>query len=88
MEMCIDEVKEITKGKQPVTTQSQQILWYMRNRGMITSMDAIKEFGCTRLAARIADLRKEGYTIINTPITVVNRFGKKVQVAGYSLVEV
>ena len=87
-EICKDEVREITTGKQPVFTQAQQVLWYMKHRGMITSMDAIREFGCTRLAARIADLRKDGYAIIATPVTVVTANGRTTKVAGYSLVEV
>lgn len=86
-EICIDEVREITAGTQSIPTQNDQILWFMKHRGMITSMDAIREFGCTRLAARISDLRKDGYTIIKTSVTVVNRYGKTVKVAGYSLLE-
>ena len=45
-------------------TQKQKILEYMvRHKEGISSMDAIRMFGCTRLSARIADLKAEGYRI-------------------------
>jgi len=87
MEQRIDEVREITKGRQSNETQESQILYYMRHNGVITPLDALRLFGCMRLASRVADLRKKGYTIITTPITVQKANGKWTQVAGYSLVE-
>lgn len=44
-----------------------QILKFLRdtNNG-ITSWEAITQFGCTRLAARIADLKDEGFRIETT----------------------
>lgn len=37
-------------------SQAQQIYKYMKEVGGITSLEAIRELGCTRLAARISDL--------------------------------
>lgn len=39
------------------------ILLYLKEHGSITALDAIREFGCMRLAARISDLRERGYDI-------------------------
>ena len=47
-------------------TQKEQILTYLRtNKRGITQMEAIEFFGCTCLAARIADLRADGHRIIS-----------------------
>ena len=41
-------------------SQCEQILRYLEDVGSITPMEAIEQFGCLRLAARIADLKKLG----------------------------
>ena len=41
-----------------------KILEYMKEHGSITQQDAYLKLGCTRLAARIKDLRGEGYQIM------------------------
>lgn len=38
------------------------------NKEGITSMDAFR-LGCTRLAARISDLKKDGHRIVSIPVT-------------------
>ena len=38
------------------------VLSHLR-KGTITSMEAIRSYGITRLAARVADLRREGWKI-------------------------
>ena len=43
-------------------TQNQQVLEHLK-RDSLTSMGAIRLFGITRLAARISDLKEQGYTI-------------------------
>ncbi len=53
-------------------TQCQRILEYMKNNDGITSMDAYR-LGCTRLAARIADLKKDGHSIRSERVTVNNK---------------
>ena len=45
-------------------SQSQLILSYLQEGKSITPIDALNMFGCFRLSARIADLRKLGYKII------------------------
>lgn len=48
-------------------TQSARILRWLKTGRSITPMDALQRFGCFRLAARIYDLRKEGYQIVRKP---------------------
>lgn len=51
-------------GKTPtMTPQNADILEYMRAHGKITTIEAITKLGCTRLSARIWDLRHLGYQI-------------------------
>ena len=44
-------------------TQTQRILIYLKTGKSLTPLEALNKFGCLRLAARIADLRKDGHTI-------------------------
>lgn len=44
-------------------TQTETILAHLQAGGSITPIDALREFGCFRLAARIKDLRDEGYDV-------------------------
>ena len=69
-------------------TQNEKILRYLRThkRG-ITQMDALERFGCMRLASRISDLRKMGFTIKTENIAVRNREGDTCYVAKYTLME-
>jgi hypothetical protein len=43
-------------------SQNDKILAYIKRRGSITALDAVR-FGCLRLAARISDLRDMGIQI-------------------------
>lgn len=44
-------------------TQNDMIRAHLLSGKPITPIDALNEYGCFRLAARIADLRKEGLQI-------------------------
>ena len=68
-------------------SQNDKILSYLRTHDDITSLDAYREIGCTRLAARISDLKARGYRFNVTSKTVLNRDGEKVRVAAYGLEE-
>ena len=63
------------------TSQKAQILRHMEKRGPITALEALRLFGCFRLAARIADLKEDGHTIHTE--TVTDLTGKRY--ASYSL---
>lgn len=47
----------------PNPSQATQILRWLQAGKKLTPQDALREFGCFRLAARINDLRREGYNI-------------------------
>lgn len=66
-------------------TQTDRILHHMQEVGPITAAAAMQEYGCFRLAARIADLKKRGYPIHKEMVTAKNRFGESTSFAQYSL---
>lgn len=47
-----------------MTTQCEQILAYLRRGKTLTSIDALNEIGCFRLAARVKDLRDQGHDVV------------------------
>jgi len=72
---------KITSGE--VKSQSDAVLWHLKTYGSITSYEAIKEYGATRLSAIIFNHRKEGYDIDSMPLTKKTRFGRKTTIAKY-----
>lgn len=61
---------------------------YLKENGSITSWEAIKEFGATRLSAIIYVLRNEREMNIETIYeTSKNRYGDKITYAKYTLKE-
>lgn len=69
-------------------TQCEEILEYLRENGSITPLEAMQEFGCMRLAARISDLREQGVSIRRIMAKSKNRKGQPVAFAKYILEEV
>jgi hypothetical protein len=55
-------------------------------KGSLTSMEAFVEFGITRLAARINELRKAGHDIRTVSVNTINRLGGRCTYARYELV--
>lgn len=49
--------------KEKKNSQKHYILNHLRRFGFINPLIALREYGCLRLSARIADLREEGYDI-------------------------
>lgn len=62
-----------------------RILRHLREHGTITSWEAIKEYGCTRLSHYIYLLKKDGYQITVTDELFTNRYGEKSRFARYKL---
>jgi hypothetical protein len=60
------------------TTDSQNALikGWLLNGHSLTQLEALNQFGCFRLAARIADIRDEGFHILTDMVTLEN--GKRV----------
>lgn len=67
--------------------QCDRILRHMRDYGSITQAQAMQEYGCMRLAARIADLKARGHRIETKTGHGTNRYGEKTSFAVYRLVE-
>ena len=59
---------------------------YLKDFKHITSLDAIRDLGNTRLSATIYELRKDGYNIISEDLTVKNRWGNNTIIALYKLI--
>ena len=49
-----------------MTKQNSDVLEFMQQNGVITTMDAFYELNITRLSARIWDLRHLGFDIVGT----------------------
>jgi hypothetical protein len=63
-------------------TQAGRILAYLREGHRITALEALELFQCFRLAARVHELRREGWQIIER--TVETASGKRI--AEYSII--
>lgn len=50
-------------------TQCDRILNHLKRFGSITQLEAVEEYGCYRLSARIADLKAKGYKIVSDRLT-------------------
>lgn len=68
-------------------SQWERILEYMQSHSGITSLDAFRLFGETRLSAIIYDLRHMGYKILSQRETGTNRYHKKVSYVRYKLIK-
>jgi len=62
-------------------TQAGRILRFLQEGHRLTPLDALELFGCFRLAARVYELRREGWAIAER--TVETASGKRI--AEYSL---
>lgn len=73
--------------KKKEITHKDRVLQYIEDFGSITSLDAIREFGNTRLSASIWLLRHEDGIDINTIFeTSKNRYNEPVSYARYYIV--
>lgn len=73
-----------TQQKQPKLTQYQMIKNHLEVFGSITPLQALKEYGCFRLSARILELRDE-LRIETTWCYSTNKFGNEVKFKKYSI---
>ena len=69
------------------TNQKEKIIKYLKKHKSITPVDAMFDLGIMRLAARMSDLKKDGYNIQMEMETGKNRYGEPVRYARYSLKE-
>ena len=76
-------MKKINITKDQVKTQKEAIMWHLKTYGKITSWEAIKEYGATRLSDIIFRLKNEGYNIKTNLVKKENRFGNITTIAKY-----
>jgi len=63
--------------------QCDRVLKYLETGESITSVDAWRELGITRLASRISELKSVGHPINKKTIKVLNRYSEACNVAEY-----
>lgn len=63
----------------------QLVKEHLLEHGSITSWEAIQQYGATRLASIICNLRKQGYDIRTIMREETDRFGNTCQYANYVL---
>ena len=66
-----------------VKTQREMVMYHLQKDSYITSIEAFRDYGITRISSIIHNLRKEGYEIVSIPITTTNRFGNSVVYSKY-----
>jgi len=67
--------------------QNDRVIAYILAYGSITADDADRQFGCKRLASRICDLKRKGYSIGKVMELGKNRYGEDVRYARYFLIK-
>ncbi len=68
-----------------IPSQEDAILTYLRAGHRITPVEALRDFSCHRLGARIHSLKKAGHPIHSRLVTVTCADGHTARVAEYSL---
>ncbi len=76
---------EKKKNEIKLTKSEQRVFDYMVEKDFITSQQAFKDLGNSRLSATIFNLKKKGVVIGGSVVTVKNRFGEKRHVKKYWL---
>lgn len=62
-----------------------RLLSYLKSYGSVTSLEAIRDLGNTRLSATIFQLKDKGIKISTEPVQVPTRWGTKTTVTKYIL---
>lgn len=69
-------------------TKTKAVMLHLQEFGSITSWEAIKEYGATRLSAIIYNLRyKYNLNIVTEKVEFTDRYGSKSSFGKYVLVE-
>ena len=66
-------------------TDKEQVLSYLKAHGSISPLEALAEFGCYRLGARVFDLRRDGHSIETHIEHGIDRNGDPMRYARYTL---
>ena len=68
-----------------LSKRDSRVLDYMQEYGSITTLEAIKELGNTRLSASIYTLRNKGYQVLDEWKVYHNRYGETCKIKKYFL---
>lgn len=64
-------------------TQVERIRQHLDRFGSITALEAMNQYGIMRLAAMMADLKRDGYKFTADRNKVTNRYGEDVTICVY-----
>ena len=64
-------------------TQHELIMAHLDSYGSISPMEAFNDYGITKLATRISELKKTGERFTQQMVETENRFGGKVRYMRY-----
>lgn len=67
--------------------QCEKIKNYMKEFGSISTMEAFRDLGITRLGARIMEIERQGVPIDRKTEYAQNRFGDKVHYTRYAIAQ-
>lgn len=67
--------------------QTERILEYIRQYGSISTWEAFRDLGITRLASRIHDIEGDGIHVHRQREAVKNRYGETTYITRYSIAE-
>ncbi len=73
------------KKEMKPTNQKEEVLRHLKEFKQITSLEAIKEYGITRLSDKIYQLRKEGFSIVTGKKKFINRYGNSSEYGVYKI---
>lgn len=68
-------------------TQTNRVQQYIENFGSITSLEAIRDLGVTRLSAVVFKLKKAGLQVEGVTEHAFNRFGEKTAFKRYYIAD-
>ena len=68
-------------------TQKDRILRHLNDKGSITALEAMKEYGIMRLTSRVCELKDQGYEIRSEFISSKNRYNEPVSFSKYTLIK-
>lgn len=69
-------------------TKTDAVLQWLKTHASISSMEAIENFGATRLSAIIFQLRRKGYKIETVWDVTTDRFGNRCRFGRYYMKDV
>lgn len=68
-------------------TKKDMVFEHLCKHKSITSLEAIDNYGATRLSSIIFKLRKKGYNIITEHVEYIDRYGNKTYYGKYILLD-